>query len=262
MAATQYLHARTRASRFSFHTSKILGAALLSTTLAVAAVRAEEPAVQIDAAFIAAPSHVREMAGKTTAAPAAHHPLAPLSAAGVVSAASMQSASLIATGPLGVSRALQTAQTSSPFNLLRAKTPGGFESQVRLLACTIFAEARSEGARGMRAVAHVIQNRVGPRFGETMAEVIMKPWQFSAWNRGDPNRAIALNPEGHARSAGDRAAWDAAQNIAREVVEGRSVDPTNGALFYHTLAVKPRWSSAGVGKRVIGTHIFYRDVRG
>jgi spore germination cell wall hydrolase CwlJ-like protein len=138
------------------------------------------------------------------------------------------------------------------------------ERQVQLLASTIFAEARSEGARGMRAVAHVINNRAqaGNRFGNGMAGVILKPWQFSAWNKGDPNRKIALNPQKYARSGNDRAAWADAQTIAREVVEGRSVDPTNGALFYHTRAVKPRWSSSGVGKRVIGRHIFYRDVRG
>jgi hypothetical protein len=260
MAATQSLNARTRAARFSLPVSRILGAALLSTALVSAPVCAE-PAVEFDLAPLAldaarlAVTPAGPAQAPQTVEPAklaaVSHPLAPLSAAGVVAAASMQSASLIATGPLGASTAL-----------LRQRKPGRLEGQVQLLAATIFAEARSEGVGGMRCVAHVIQNRVGPRFGRTMAEVIMKPWQFSAWNRGDPNRKIALNPERYARSAGDRAAWAAAQSIAREVVEGRSVDPTGGALFYHTRAVRPHWASTGVGKRVIGQHIFYRDVRG
>ncbi|MGE0829968.1 MAG: hypothetical protein AB7O04_11520, partial [Hyphomonadaceae bacterium] len=42
------------------------------------------------------------------------------------------------------------------------------EQQIRLVASTIYAEARSEGPRGMRAVAHVSLNRLGPRFGETL----------------------------------------------------------------------------------------------
>jgi hypothetical protein len=258
MAATQSLKARTRAARFSLPVSQILAAALLSTALISAPVRAE-PAVEFDLpalALDAAPQAITqaEPAQGQTVEPAkvvtVSHPLAPLSAAGVVAAASLQSASLIATGPLGVSTALVHQRKRS------------LEGQVQLLAATIFAEARSEGVRGMRCVAHVIQNRVGPRFGQSMSEVIMRPWQFSAWNRGDPNRKIALNPERYARSANDRAAWAAAQSIALEVVEGRSVDPTGGALFYHTRAVRPRWASSGVGKRVIGQHIFYRDVRG
>lgn len=135
------------------------------------------------------------------------------------------------------------------------------ESQVRLVAATIYAEARSEGPRGMRAVAHVIWNRVGARFGQTLREVIMAPFQFSAWNRNDPNRRIAENPEAYLNCDADRVAWESAQEIARELVEGRSVDPTGGARFYHTRAIRPTWAAYGVGRQRIGQHVFYSDVR-
>lgn len=134
------------------------------------------------------------------------------------------------------------------------------EEEVRVLAATAWAEARSEGEDGMRAVAHVIVNRVGPRFGNSISEVALSPFQFSAWNRGDPNRPLAQNPDRYARAGINRTTWRSAQAIAREVVEGRSVDPTRGALFYHTRAVRPYWAKYGVGKRVIGQHIFYSDV--
>src|SRR5690349_23916594 len=39
-------------------------------------------------------------------------------------------------------------------------------ADAHLLAATAWAEARSEGEEGMRAVAHVIVNRLGDRFGE------------------------------------------------------------------------------------------------
>jgi spore germination cell wall hydrolase CwlJ-like protein len=136
------------------------------------------------------------------------------------------------------------------------------ETEVRLLAATVWGEARSESEDGMRAVAHVMVNRIGSRFGEDLATVILSPKQFSVWNRGDPNRRLVTNfvanPERYT-SANDPQ-WETAQLIAREVLSGQSVDPTEGALFYHTRAIRPRWSRQGVGRQVIGQHVFYADV--
>lgn len=134
------------------------------------------------------------------------------------------------------------------------------ENEVRLLAATAWGEARSEGESGMRAVAHVMVNRIGDRFGEDLSTVILSPKQFSVWNRGDPNRRLVLNlvrdPERYATDG----EWDVAERIAREVLSGQSVDPTGGALFYHTRAVRPRWAPHGVGRQTIGAHVFYADV--
>lgn len=134
------------------------------------------------------------------------------------------------------------------------------EDDVRLLAATMWAEARSEGADGMRAVAHVIVNRIGDRFGDDLETVILAPRQFSAWNIGDPNRPLARNPERYATGGANLETWTLAQQIAREVLSGQSVDPTNGALFYHTRTIRPWWSRYGEDARTIGAHVFYRDV--
>ncbi|HRP12154.1 MAG TPA: cell wall hydrolase [Terricaulis sp.] len=136
------------------------------------------------------------------------------------------------------------------------------EDDVRLLAATMFGEARSEGEHGMRAVAHVMVNRIGPRFGEDLSTVILSPKQFSVWNRGDPNRRLVLNlARDPARyNGGAVTEWETAQRVAREVLAGQSIDPTGGALFYHTQAVRPRWSRVGEGRQVIGAHVFYADV--
>jgi spore germination cell wall hydrolase CwlJ-like protein len=135
------------------------------------------------------------------------------------------------------------------------------DEEVRLLAATAWGEARSEGEAGMRAVAHVMVNRIGPRFGEDLATVILSPKQFSVWNRGDPNRRLVLslvnNPD---RFSLGGAEWEAALRIAREVLSGQSADPTGGALFYHTQAVRPRWAGIGEGRQIIGAHVFYTDV--
>jgi hypothetical protein len=133
-------------------------------------------------------------------------------------------------------------------------------SDVHLLAATAWAEARSEGEEGMRAVAHVIVNRLGDRFGEDLETVVRAPKQFSAWNIGDPNRPLAQNPERYATAGADKDTWEIAQQVALQVLEGESVDPTNGALFYHTLAVHPAWDRYAEGPLVIGSHIFFHDV--
>lgn len=156
-----------------------------------------------------------------------------------------------ATAPVHIN-----APDATPVPLLAPPDP----QEVRLLAATMWAEARSEGEDGMRAVGHVMVNRVGPRFGDDLRTVIFSPKQFSAWNAGDPNRPLAQNPDRYARSKIDRVTWAAAKRIAYEVLAGASADPTNGALFYHTRAVRPTWSRYGRGQHVIGAHIFYRDV--
>lgn len=134
------------------------------------------------------------------------------------------------------------------------------DTEARLLAATAWAEARSEGEEGMRAVAHVIVNRVGRRFGDDIETVILAPKQFSAWNLGDPNRPLAQNPERYATGGINLETWEIAQRVAREVLSGQSTDPTAGALFYHTRAIRPWWSRYGQGRREIGAHVFYRDV--
>jgi N-acetylmuramoyl-L-alanine amidase len=134
------------------------------------------------------------------------------------------------------------------------------ETEVRLLAATVWGEARSEGEDGMRAVAHVMVNRVGDRFGEDLATVILSPKQFSVWNRGDPNRRTVVNLARDPSGVATDPEWASAERIAREVLSGQSVDPTGGALFYHTRAVRPRWARVGQGRQVIGQHIFYADV--
>jgi len=68
------------------------------------------------------------------------------------------------------------------------------------------------------------------------------------------------NPERYATGGEALATWEIAQRVAREVLSGQSADPTNGALFYHTGAIRPWWSRYGQGRRVIGAHVFYSDV--
>lgn len=130
------------------------------------------------------------------------------------------------------------------------------------MALTMWGEARGQSEEGMRAVGHVIRNRwLAKRNGAHVTDTVSAAWQFSAWNDGDPNRAAMLNVEALPKDSEDYRLWLAAKRLAAEILAGRSADPTGGALFYHTTAVQPAWSSGVAPITQIGSHLFFRAAR-
>lgn len=157
---------------------------------------------------------------------------------------------------------------------------------VRVLAQTIWGEARNHGANGMLAVGNVINNRAedvkhARMFGFGIRGVALKPKQFSCWNDGDPNKdrlkeilqydkliSLGQSPDGTPfnewltkfKNTGDYIdykAWLVAKDIAKKIVSGTAPDPTKGAVYYHTTDVKPIWRSKLDQVATIGNHIFY-----
>lgn len=147
-----------------------------------------------------------------------------------------------------------------------------FESMVQsedfiFLALTMWGEARSHGELGMRAVGHVIVNRVAVNAnmygGNTIRGVALRDRQFSCWNEGDPNRDRMLNIENLNPNTPDAIAWKLAQAVAIQILTGNSEDPTGGALMYHASRVTPFWvdDDRNVEVARIADHIFYVDRR-
>lgn len=130
------------------------------------------------------------------------------------------------------------------------------------MALTMWGEARSGGEAAMRAVGHVIDNRRrAGTHGRYATETVSAAWQFSAWNRNDPNHSAMMNIHALRPDSEDHAMWLAAKRVAAEILAGQSQDPTGGALFYHTAAVSPRWSAGLAPASVIGGHLFFRTAR-
>ncbi len=134
--------------------------------------------------------------------------------------------------------------------------------QIDVLARTLWGEARGEGAQGMEAVAGTVLNRVkvaeekGGKFwwGGNIIQVCQKPYQFSAWNRSDPNfKKLQSVDEGDAPFA-------KALKIAKRAVAGKLDDPTRDATHYHTKSISPYWSKQEKPTTIIGNHIFYRII--
>ena len=138
------------------------------------------------------------------------------------------------------------------------------ELEIDVLARTLWGEARGEGTAGMLAVACVVLNRVnlaenrgGYWWGNNIIQVCQKPYQFSAWNRSDPNfRKLQAVDESDLYFA-------TAKRLARRAAEGLlNEDPTEGATHYHAAGISPYWTKGEKPSAVIGNHIFYRLVGG
>ncbi len=135
------------------------------------------------------------------------------------------------------------------------------ELETDTLARTIWGEARGEGEQGMQAVASVVMNRVAVArekgsywWGNNIIQVCQKPYQFSCWNRTDPNYRKLLDVD-----AGNLY-FATALRIARRALAGSLKDPTNGATHYHAAGTNPYWAKNENPVGVIGKHIFYRFI--
>jgi spore germination cell wall hydrolase CwlJ-like protein len=133
------------------------------------------------------------------------------------------------------------------------------ELEIDTLARTIWGEARGEGEAGMAAVASVIMNRLRISlrrgscwWGNSLIQICQKPFQFSCWNKDDPNLRPLL-----AVDARDLY-FATALRIARRAVCGVLPDPTFGATHYHAAGAHPYWAGAHKPVAVIGRQVFYR----
>lgn len=121
-----------------------------------------------------------------------------------------------------------------------------------IAAMTAYMEASDQGPDGRRAVMHVLFNRVG-RYGSNVADVCLKPFQFSSWNTTDPNRhRISVCSLDDPILADCLSAYDECF--------GGAVDPTLGATHYFADGIPtPSWAVAMTETVKIGAHNFYRE---
>ncbi len=127
------------------------------------------------------------------------------------------------------------------------------DDPLECLALAVYWEAGAEERRGMEAVAWVVLNRrAHPEFPSTLCGVVrqggVEPGcQFRFWCNGRSDE-----PQ-------DADLWALTVDIAADAVEGRTPDPTGGALFFHAAALgEAPWRVPRERTVQIGRHIFYR----
>ena len=120
-----------------------------------------------------------------------------------------------------------------------------------VVAMTILGEARGEGKSGMYAVATVINQRSINR-NKTPKAVCLKAWQFSCWNKNDPNRKklptlLKTHPMRHY-----------ATTLAQNIMKLDRSYTKNADHYINKDSRKPSWLRDVKPVRVIGNHSFYK----
>lgn len=143
---------------------------------------------------------------------------------------------------------------------------------MEMMARTIWGEARSETLRGRMAVGCVIMNRwrSGKWFNgvdtnndsfESISEVCQQAYQFSCWNKDDPNLPKLL-----AVRLGDKTFGEClvvANTVIENSMDARYAirDLSRGATHYYVNGSPiPKWHTGQSPCAIIGRHLFFDNI--
>ncbi len=137
--------------------------------------------------------------------------------------------------------------------------------QHECLAKNIYFEARNEPFAGQFAVAMVTLNRVyDKQFPDKICDVVYQGLHYAS---GHPKRdrcQFSWYCDGKVDDVKNKKAYQKSEYIADLAIESYSaiktkgLDITEGARYYHTFEVSPRWSKTFPVVGRIGDHIFYQ----
>ena len=128
------------------------------------------------------------------------------------------------------------------------------------LVRTLLGEGRSGGVEGMTDIASVIMNRLATgKHGNTIEDVVKKPYQFSAWNAELPGGQADSNYNAMMGFQEGSPEWNQALEAINAAQQGDSV---GGAMHYLTPAVADTtyWSKGVEPSISRGGHNFYTDI--
>ena len=130
------------------------------------------------------------------------------------------------------------------------------ESDVLVMAQTIWGEARGESNEGQYAIGHVIKNRFDSNkwfSADSLEGVCKKKWQFSCWNEDDPNKEKM-----------EKLTQEDIKDfieIANNVLDGSKESNVGKATHYYADYIKePKWAEGKTPITKIGVHHYYEDI--
>ena len=139
------------------------------------------------------------------------------------------------------------------------------KKQLTCLATNIYFEARNEPFAGQFAVALVTLNRVNDTaFPDTICDVV---YQGIHTSDGFPKRdrcQFSWYCDGASDEVRNPKAYEVTLKTANlamlqyDKIKSEGLDYTEGARYYHTYEISPRWSKTYPKVGRIGDHIFYR----
>lgn len=138
---------------------------------------------------------------------------------------------------------------------------------IATLAKTMYGEARGEwvyvGPSALIAVGNVVMNRwqQRKRFGRTIEDICLQPYQFSCWNDPSPSREMLLRiEETPPDDALSKHVYEACWQAAEGVLLKSWPDLTKGSDHYYadTLPTPPLWARDRPPELHLGHHIFFK----
>ena len=163
--------------------------------------------------------------------------------------------------PVGVASVNQTVIPKWSYKTIAMEAT----KQHECLAKNIYFEARNEPFAGQFAVAMVTLNRVyDKQFPNSICEVVYQGLHYAS---GHPKRdrcQFSWYCDGKVDDVKNKRAYMESETIADLAMEqyktlkSKGLDITEGARYYHTYEVSPKWSKTFPVVGRIGDHIFYR----
>lgn len=147
------------------------------------------------------------------------------------------------------------AVKAAPAAIFRGLTSLDSYRALNCLTSAVYYEAGNEPDEGQRAVAQVVLNRVRSQlWPDTVCGVV-----YEGSERTDYKCQFTFSCDGAMARMPAPALWARARRVAQDALAGQVYAPVGLATHYHTLAVRPVWSSSLSPVAVIGAHIFYRN---
>lgn len=130
------------------------------------------------------------------------------------------------------------------------------DRELEALYRTVWGEVRGQGAEEQAMAVHVILNRwQSGRWGNLEATV-KAPWQFSVWNKSDPNYRHMVDPLLPQKPSYKKIS--ALCDIILAIRRDGGPDPTGGANHYHhPMTNLPRWA-VGQSAKAVGKMKLYK----
>ena len=150
--------------------------------------------------------------------------------------------------------------------------PSDFNDELECMQNNIFFEARNQNRTAQLSVGWVTINRVMSRkYPNTVCSVV---YQGKHNAKGLPYKykckfswyCDGLSDTPNLTNKLEERAWEVAHEVATTLIkscvyginpEQCPDDPSEGALYYHSISVDPYWRSSMVQTAQVGDHIFY-----
>lgn len=144
------------------------------------------------------------------------------------------------------------------------------DTETMILARLIFGEARNQSKEAMIGIAWSVKNRLLAKrkyFGFGYHEIIQKNdgryYQFSAFIPGDLNYELLIDPFKNNNQT-ETQAWFQAYDVAVDIINGKTEDPTGCATYFHSKDFSPKkfieeTVPGAIYLTTIGAFLFYQD---